>query len=99
MKIHQLPDGARFLYQGEEYVKTGPMFGTGPGGQKIIPRYAVLQPLDQPAPPPKKTAPMVARASVNRALDAFVTECRRYVPVEYVPALEQARQRFLQALD
>lgn len=24
MKIHQLPMGARFAYEGEEYVKTGP---------------------------------------------------------------------------
>lgn len=99
MKIHQLPDGARFIYQGEEYVKTGPMFGSGPGGQKVIPRYAVLQPIDLPPPAPKKSAPMVTRTRVTRALDALMAECRRIVPVEHVPALEQARQRFLQAID
>jgi len=31
MKIHQLPQGARFDYEGEEYVKTGPLFATGKG--------------------------------------------------------------------
>ena len=99
MKIYQLPDGARFIYQGAEYVKTGPMLAAGPGGQTMIPRYAVLQPIDMPPPAPKRTAPMVARATVDRALDALMAECRRTVPVEYIPALEQARLRFLQALD
>ena len=46
MKIHQLPLGARFEYEGQEYVKTGPLFGTGPAGQGLIPKYAVLRPLD-----------------------------------------------------
>jgi hypothetical protein len=43
MKIHQLPPGARFEYEGEEYVKTGPLLGTGKGGQRLIPKYAVLK--------------------------------------------------------
>jgi uncharacterized protein (DUF1330 family) len=49
MKIHQLPMGARFEYEGAEYVKTGPQLASGAGGQKLIPKYAVLKPLDGPA--------------------------------------------------
>lgn len=46
MKIHQLPLGARFAYEGAEYVKTGPQLASGPSGQRLIPKYAVLAPLD-----------------------------------------------------
>ena len=58
MKIHQLPQGARFEYEDEEYVKTGPLFGTGKAGQRLIPRYAVLKPLDniEPVSRPKGDA-------------------------------------------
>lgn len=42
--------GARFEYEGVEYVKTGPQLASGPGGQKLIPKYAVLRPLDGKAP-------------------------------------------------
>ena len=50
MKIHLLPMGARFVYEGEEYVKTGPLFASGKGGQRLIPKYAVLTPLGDQAP-------------------------------------------------
>lgn len=98
MKIHQLPDGARFLYEGEEYVKSGPMFGTGKQGQKLIPKYAVLQPLDAPAGMPEATTALVARPTVARAFAAFYAECQRLLPPEQRTALERARERFLKAL-
>ena len=46
MKIHQLPIGGRFEYEGVEYVKTAPLFATANGKQRLIPKYAVLKVLD-----------------------------------------------------
>jgi hypothetical protein len=99
MKIHQLPQGARFAYEGEEYVKTGPMSGTGKEGQRLIPRYAVLKPLDnvETASSPKSNA--LPRADVLGAFDAFYTECRALVPEDKQAALAVAHDRLLRALD
>jgi len=47
MKIHQLPLGARFEYNGQQYVKTGPLVGSGQAGAKLIPKYAVVKLLDE----------------------------------------------------
>ena len=104
MKIHQLPNGARFTYQGEEYVKSGPMFGTGKDGQKIIPRYAVLQVLDDPAaalptselPPAPRDA--VSRAEVLRAFAEFCLHCRALIADDQAGSFERARNQFLNAL-
>ena len=42
--------GARFEYEGVVYVKTGPLTASSEeGGQRIIPRYAILKALDVPA--------------------------------------------------
>ena len=103
MKIHQLPNGARFTYQGEEYVKSGPMFGTGKDGQKIIPRYAVLQALDDPAAaPPLGERPIpkdaVSRAEVLRAFAEFCLHCRVLVADDQAGSFERARNQFLNAL-
>ena len=99
MKIHQLSQGARFEYEGHEYVKTGPMSGTGKGGQRLIPRYAVLTALDnvETARDPKNDA--LHRSSVLSAFDAFYTECEALVPEDKQAALAVARDRFLRALD
>jgi hypothetical protein len=100
MKIHQLPEGARFEYEGEEYVKTGPMFASGKGGQRLIPKYAVLKPLgviaDTSRKPKGATLP---RAQVLEAFAAFHAECRRLLPDERHSALEAARDQFLKSLD
>lgn len=48
--------GARFEYEGNVYVKTGPMTASSEqGGQRIIPRYATLRPLDIPVTDSKGT--------------------------------------------
>jgi hypothetical protein len=103
MKIHQLPYGARFLYQGEEYVKSGPMFGTGKDGQRIIPRYAVLQALDDPAAAPAASTPQspddaVSRAEVLRAFANFCLHCRALIADDQAGSFERARNQFLNAV-
>ena len=55
MKLQDLPMGARFEYEGVVYFKTGPLTASSEaGGQRIIPRYAVLRSLE--APPRKARA-------------------------------------------
>lgn len=100
MKIHQLPMGARFEYEGEEYVKTGPLVAAGPKGQRMIPKYAVLKPLAgvaAPAPTPRRET--LARADVLAAFEAFYGSCRSLVAEDGRPALDAARASFLKALD
>ena len=99
MKIHQLPQGARFEYEGEEYVKTGPMSGAGKGGQRLIPRYAVLKALDniETTRGPKNDA--LQRSRVLRAFDTFYTDCKALVPEDKQVALDAAPDRLLKALD
>lgn len=100
MKIHQLPDGARFEYEGEEYVKTGPMFATGKRGRRLIPKYAVLKLLGAVADArPQSRGASVSRARVLEAFAAFHAECERCLPQEQRPALAEAREAFLKALD
>lgn len=99
MKIHQLPMGARFEYEGEEYVKSGPMFATGKAGQRMIPKYAVLKPLDPMAAAPEPGLhEVVPHAEVLRAFAAFYARCTALVPEERRGQLEGARGSFLQAL-
>lgn len=99
MKIHQLPMGARFEYEGEEYVKTGPLIAAGKAGQRMIPKYAVLKPLDAVAaaadPAPRR---VLAREDVLRAFDAFYGCSLSLIPEERRPALAAAREDFLKAL-
>lgn len=100
MKIHQLPDGARFVFEGEEYVKTGPMVGTRDGGQRrLIPRHAVLRPLDAPVVAPAAKSAVLARADVLAAFEVFAAECTRLVGAEGHAGLSAARERFLKTLD
>jgi hypothetical protein len=56
MKFTQLPIGARFLYQGRLYSKTGPLAACADdGGQRMIPRSAVVRPAgEQHAEPPAR---------------------------------------------
>jgi len=99
MKIHQLPHGARFEYEGEEYVKTGPMLGTGKGGQRFFPKYAVLKPLGGVEGAPGKTKhDSVSKANVLKAFETFYAECKRQVPEDRQTALDVARERFLKDL-
>jgi hypothetical protein len=99
MKIHQLPLGARFEYEGEEYAKTGPMFATGPAGQRMIPKYAVLKPLGgRDAAPEACQSEAVLRAEVMNAFGAFYIRCAALVAEDKRGDLEAARGAFLKTL-
>lgn len=100
MKIHQLPEGARFEFEGAEYVKTGPLVGTRHDGrQRLIPRHALLKPLDAVVAAPAPQRAVLARADVLAAFDVFSAECVRLVDAGHQAALAAARERFLKALD
>lgn len=98
MKIHQLPMGARFEYEGEEYVKSGPLFATSKSGQRLIPKYADLRPLDRVAEAPAAKPVTVSRSAVVDAFDAFYAQCSVLVPEERRSALAAARDGFLNTL-
>lgn len=76
MKFSLLPVGARFEFEGKAYTKTGPIAATSEdGGQRMIPRYAALRPLDGSMPPEApKPAAILDRAAVRRAFEAFCRE-------------------------
>ena len=100
MKLDHLAIGARFEYQGKVFVKTGPLTAASEsGGQQMIPRYAVLKPLD---PPPFEDKPGPRRkldeARVRAAFDDFYRTCQRCTDDFSRPELEAARQRFLAAI-
>jgi hypothetical protein len=99
MKIHQLPMGAHFEYEGEQYVKTGPLFATGRLGPRLIPKYATLKPLGDVVAPPEDKADIALRGhEVAAAFEAFCAECEPLVAEDRRPALAAARGRFLTAL-
>ena len=98
MKIHQLPMGARFEYEGEEYVKTGPLLGSGKVGQRLIPKYAVLKTPGPTGPALAAQTPAVPRETVLAAFDTFSTRCAALVPPDGQAALAAARDDFLKAL-
>ena len=90
--------GARFAYEGAEYVKTGPLLATGKGGQRLIPKYALLQPLDAAARPAGPAPEVLPRAAVLAAFERFHGACAPLVPVERQDELAAARAEFLKAL-
>jgi hypothetical protein len=79
MKFPQLPLGARFRWQGEHYRKTGPMTAHAEAGgeQRLIPRSAAVEPVDNGTPPPTGEARLSA-SEVRAALDAFSADLRGY---------------------
>ena len=99
MKIDQLPHGARFEYKGEEYIKTGPMFGTGPRGTQVIPRSAILKPIAEAIAASGSVEAVLPRADVLRAFETFYTDCRTLISDEQHDSLALLRDRFLKSLD
>ena len=100
MKMQHLAIGDRFEYNGKIFVKTGPLTAASEeGGQQIIPRYAVLKPLN---PPPREEKPGLRRKldekTVQAAFDDFYQACSTLVDDSALPALLEARQRFLERL-
>lgn len=99
MRIHQLPIGARFEYQGQEYVKTGPMIGTGSAGPRLLPKHAELRPLgDVDVPQAAEPNEKLPRTDVLRAFEAFYAQCSALVAENRRAALEAARACFLKDL-
>lgn len=109
MKFQLLPLGARFEFEGRVYTKTGPLTASGEdGGQRMIPRFAALKPLDGAVPKtPPASERKVDETRVRVALEAFHGECARLLqtlatdPEQAQAAralLDAARQRFLDAL-
>jgi hypothetical protein len=100
MKFPQLPLGARFEYEGKVYVKAGPVTASAEqGGQRLIPRYAVLKPLDgvvaQAMPGPGRK---LDEAAVLAAFEEFYGACKSLVAETSHFELTAARQRFLTKL-
>lgn len=106
MKFHQLPLGARFEFQGERYRKSAPLLATAEtsGTQRVIPRSAVISPLESPAlePATSEGGTTVAAETVRSALDRYhaacveaLSVCVQGAPPEHARALlEEARSDF-----
>lgn len=109
MKFSQLPIGARFEFEGRVYTKTSPIAASGEaGGQKMIPRYAVLKPVDSAAPPATRKSRALNEAKVMAALDALAADCARLIDqaatdttqrAQLRAELAAARQRFVEGLE
>lgn len=100
MKLQHLAIGARFEYEGKVFVKTGPITASAEnGGQQIIPRYAVLKPLDLPAQDDKPGMPRkLPEKTVLAAFEDFYRTCSELLDTSALPALAEARQQFLERL-
>jgi len=99
MRIHQLPEGARFEYQGQEYVKTGPLVASGPGGSRFIPKHAVLKPIGDVQPLVEKSpSDPLPRGQVLAAFGAFSAQCRAFVPEERQEEFDAACRSFVRGL-
>ncbi len=100
MKLQQLDNGARFEYQGQIFVKTGPVTASNEqGNSQILPCYAVLKPLDLPE---KTSTGMTGRRldarMVRRSFDTFYQSCADCIPADKLPDLAKARETFLSQL-
>lgn len=93
--------GARFRFEGQEFVKTGPLFATGKeGGQRLIPKYAVLEAIGElPSAAGQRREKLLARAAALGAFEAFCSDCRGLLPAEREAEFEAARERFLCAIE
>ena len=100
MKLQHLAIGARFEYEGTVYVKTGPLTASSEaGGQRIIPRYAILKPLEAPAEnKPSVIKGRLEAVRVRTAFERFYESCQRLVPEGSRDELLEARQQFLEAI-
>ncbi len=100
MKLQHFAIGERFEYEGLVFVKTGPLTASSEqGGQRIIPRYAILKPLDLPGTDNEAGTPgKLAESTVKSAFQAFYLTCSQLVGEADRPELERARKRFLAAL-
>lgn len=95
MKLQQLPTGARFEYEGQTYVKTGPLTASSEnGGRCMIPRYAVLKPLDALPVSEKKSERKLDERRVVDAFEDFYRHASEQVSEHERAGLLAARARF-----
>lgn len=98
MKLQHLAIGERFEYEGQVFVKTGPLTACGEmGGQRMIPRHAMLRPVGA-AVTPVPAAVVADEARVHAAFERFYSVCADLVPPTSQAELAAARQRFLQEI-
>ena len=100
MKLQRLAIGDRFEYDGKIFVKTGPLTASSEtGGQQVIPRYAVLRPLDL-AQPEASNAPgrKLGEPAVRAAFERFCEAIEPLVAADRHPELAKAREAFLAAI-
>lgn len=98
MKLQHLAIGDRFEYDGEVYVKTGPLTAASEiGGQRVIPRSAVLRPLVVAEPAAAKSTGL-ERQQVAAAFATFYASCSGLVGENDRRELELARRRFIASL-
>lgn len=105
MKFQLLAIGARFEFEGNVYVKTGPLTAASEaGGQRMIPRSAVLKPLDAPVVDKPKAGRKLDAVAVTAAFELFFTDCARLLQSAETDVLrasalraelDAARERFL----
>lgn len=102
MKFHELPLGAQFQYQGQDWVKCSPVMARNAAGeQRLIPRWTVLNPqVNDPEPRPARPGTPLDAARVQAALAAFRDECAALLArvaeapdTAYQAALEAAYRR------
>lgn len=108
MKFQLLPLGARFEFEGKVYVKTGPLTAAAEaGGQRMIPRSAVLKPLDAPVVEKPKAGRKLDEAAVTAVFEVFFADCARLLQSAETDVLrasalraelDAARQHFLAGL-
>lgn len=100
MKLQHLAVGDRFEYEGKIFVKTGPLTASSDtGGQQLIPRYAVLKPLDVPVAETKNALRgRLTEAAVRSAFDRFYRTSERLTDPAAHAELEKARDEFFAAL-
>jgi len=99
MKLQHLPIGARFEFKGQIFVKTGPLTAASEeGGQQVIPRSAVLRPLEAPVAEVKGKGRQVDETKVLAAFEYVYRTCSELLNESSRPQLDDARAKFLQAL-
>jgi hypothetical protein len=101
MKFYDIPIGTRFVFEGIEYVKTGPVLATSTEGkQRLIRRSAILTPVTEAGnttPAHAGESATIDRTKTLQAFDIFYRACIE--AAGETPALESARQKFFDALN
>lgn len=100
MKLQLLPMGARFEYEGQVYVKTGPLTAASEkGGQRMIPRSAILRPLDSfPTDNKPSQRRQLDEITVLTAFEEYHATASGLADEAGLLELESARERFLRSL-